>query len=260
MPARTPAAIATIAALLLGLAPTARAADSACSGDFSADRPGFSTDTAVLARGCQQLEWGYQFSRDDDGASVRESTLPLLLYRVGIGDALEVRASWDGVSFTRVDGAASHASNDPAVGAKLRLKDDAGLKLSLLAQVTLPVGSKATSSGGVDPSAALLWSHDLNENDTLSGAFTLASISNPGAGRSLQSSLAVDLGRDFGHGFGGFLEYANSNQNGAGFAQTLDGGLTWLIGGKLQLDVNAGFGLNRPALDAFVGFGAAWRF
>jgi hypothetical protein len=248
--------IGAFAALLLGLASNASAADSPC-GDFSADRPGFSTDTAVLARGCQQLEWGYQFSRDD-GSS--DSTLPLLLYRVGIGDALELRAGWDGVSFTRTDGIASHTSNDPTVGAKLRLRDGDGLKLSLLAQMTLPVGSNAASSGGVDPSAALLWSHDLNENNTLSGSFTLASISNPGADRSLQSALAVDIGRDFGNGFGGFLEYAGSNQDGTGFTQTLDGGLTWLIGGKLQLDVNAGFALNRRAGGDFVGFGAAWRF
>jgi hypothetical protein len=245
-----------IAALLLALAANASAADSPC-GDFSADRPGFSTDTAVLARGCQQLEWGYQFSRDD-GTS--DSTLPLLLVRVGIGNALELRAGWDGVSFMRTDGVSSHAANDPTLGAKLRLKDGDGLKLSLLAQVTLPVGSTSASSGGVDPSAALLWSHDLSENTTLSGAFTLASISNPGAGRNLQSALAVDIGRDFGHGFGGFLEYAGSDQDGAGFTQTLDGGLTWLIAGKLQLDVNAGFGLNRRAGDSFVGFGAAWRF
>jgi hypothetical protein len=253
---RTAVTTRAIAALLLAFASKANAADSPC-GDFSADRPGFSTDTAVLARGCQQLEWGYQFSRDD-GSS--DNTLPLLLYRVGVGDALELRTGWDGISFMRSGGADSHASNDPTLGAKLRLRDGDGLKLSLLAQVTLPVGSKSTSSGGVDPSAALLWSHDLSESTTLSGAFTLASISSPGAGRSLQSAFAVDIGRDFGHGFGGFLEYADSDQDGVGFTQTLDGGLTWLIADKLQLDVNAGFGLDRRAGDTFVGFGAAWRF
>ena len=247
-------------ALLLGLAPTSRAAEPACSDDFSADRPGFSTDPGVLVHGCQQLEWGYQFSRDENGGSVSNQTLPLLLYRIGIGNALELRAGWDGINFTRTDGLASHSANDPTLGVKLRLHDGDGLKLSLLTQITLPLGSAAATSGGVDLSAALLWSHNLSERTTLSGAFTLASISNPGAVRVLRSALAVDLGRDFGHGFGGFIEYAGNDLNGVGFAQTLDGGLTWLIGGKLQLDVNAGIGLNSRAQAGFVGFGAAWRF
>ena len=232
-------------------------ADEPCSGDFSADRPGLSTDTTVLARGCQQLEWGYQLSRDDAG--VANSTLPLMLYRVGVSGALELRAGWDGESFTRVDGVTSRAANDPTIGAKLRLRDGAGLSLTLLGQLSLPVGSVAATSGGVDPSATLLWKHALSERTALSGAFTLASISAPDAGRSLRSAVAIDLGQDFGHGFGGFVEYASNEQRGAGFMQTLDGGLTWQIGQDLQLDVNAGLGMNRRTQD-FVGFGAAWRF
>ena len=239
------------------MATCAYADEPPCSGDLSADRPGSSTDTGVLARGCQQLEGGYQLGHDDAGAT--HSTLPLMLYRIGVSDALELRTSWDGEIFTRADGVSSNAATDPSVGAKLRLRDGVGLSLSLLAQLSLPVGSAAATSGGLDPSVALLWKRPLSEDTAVSGAFTLASISALAAGRSLQSAIAIDLGRDFGHGFGGFVEYASSNQRGAGFMQTLDGGLTWLVGHNLQLDVNAGLGLNRRTRD-FVGFGAAWRF
>jgi len=239
------------------MAACAYADELPCSGDLSADRPGLSTDTGVLARGCQQLEAGYQLSRDDAGAT--SSALPLMLYRIGVSDALELRTSWAGESFTRVDGVTTNAANDPTLGAKLRLHDGDGLSLSLLTQLSLPVGSADATSGGLDPSVALLWKRPLSADTTVSGAFTLASISAVGDGRSLQSAIAIDLGRDFGHAFGGFLEYASSNQRGAGFMQTLDGGLTWAVGHNLQLDLNAGLGLNRRTQD-FVGFGAAWRF
>ena len=235
----------------------ASAVEPACSGDFSADRPGLSTDTAVLARGCQQLEAGYQYSRDDTGLTT--ATAPLLLYRAGINDALELRASWDGENFMHHPGGVDRSANDPSIGAKLRLHDSDTFSLSLLGQLSLPAGSAAATSGEFDPTLALLWKRALSTRTALSGAFTRTSISTPDAAGSWQSAIAVDLGRDFGDGVGAFVEYADSQQRGEHDAQTIDIGATWLITRDMQLDVNGGRTWQRNS-QHFVGFGAAWRY
>ena len=229
----------------------------ACGGDFSADRPGLSTDTAVLAPGCQQLEGGLQYSRDDSGLAM--ATLPLLLYRFGINNAVELRASWDGENFTHDHGAVDRSTNDPSIGAKILLHDSDRLSLSLLGQLSLPVGSATATSGGFDPSLALLWKLPLTSRTSLSGAFTRASISTPDGGRNGQSAIAVDLGRDFGNGFGAFVEYADRRQPGVDDARTIDGGITWQIHRDLQVDVNGGRSWQRVRED-FVGAGVAWRY
>lgn len=246
-----------IGALLGSLAGNAQAGEAACSGDFSADRPGLSTDTAIIPVGCQQLEAGYQYSRDD--AAITTTTFPLLLYRAAINDSLELRAGWDGENLTHGQNTVERSTNDPSIGAKVRVRDRAGLSISLLGQLSVPLGSAAATSGAVDPSVALLWKRTLSERTALSGAFTRAASSTGDAGRSWQSAIAVDLTRDLGHAFGVFVELATSTQHGERAMQTVDGGVTWQASPTMQLDFNAGRTW-QGSRDNFIGGGIAVRY
>src|SRR5712691_196054 len=86
---------------------------------ISADRPGFSTGPRTVARGHLQLETGYQFTSDNDGADIKDHTLPLLLFRAGLLDNLELRIGWNGVSWTRVNGDSERNTSDVSVGVKI---------------------------------------------------------------------------------------------------------------------------------------------
>ena len=244
--------------LLIGIVAFEQSACAACTGDLSPDRPGFSTGTGVLAPGCQEIEFGVQATRDE-ATSLHDITAPLLLYRAGLGPRWEIRAAWDGISRTVSAGRHRYDANDSSLGVKYRLHDGPAWSFSLLGELSLPTGSRALSSKGYDPAAGLLWSRALNDKDSLSGTVRIASLSDDGH-RATETSFAIDISHAFSARWGGFLEFFAARDAGDSMTDTLDGGVTYLVGNDLQLDINAGFGLNANADDRFLGAGAAWRF
>jgi hypothetical protein len=100
---------------------------SALTGPLNADRPGFSTSPQTVTRGHLQFEGGYQFTVDDEGQDVADHTLPLLLFRTGLLDNLELRLSWAGVSWTEVDDNTNRDINDMSIGFKVKVYDASGL-------------------------------------------------------------------------------------------------------------------------------------
>ena len=263
IPADVPAAfrLAHRHALMLLLASAVACAQSAradCTGDLGPDRPGFSTGINVLSPDCQELELGFQDTRDE-APSMRAITSPLLLYRVGVGQRWELRAAWDGLSWTDTAGNHQRAANDDSLGIKYRLFDGSPWAFSLLGTVSLPTGSRSLSSKGYDPALGLLWNRALDDKDSLSGTVQAASLSD-GDQRIAETSIAIDFSRAFDSRWGGFIELYAAKDAGSPVANTFDGGITYLIGNNLQLDFNAGIGLNAAADDRFFGAGAAWRF
>jgi hypothetical protein len=244
--------------VLASAAICAQNASAQCSGDLGPDRPGFSTGTNVLSPSCQEIEFGFQETQNDT-PSMHDLTSPLLLYRVGVGQRWELRAAWDGISSTNTAGNHQRAANDSSLGFKFRLLDSSTWTFSLLGELSLPTGSLALSSKGYDPALGLLWNRALDDKDSLSGTVQVASLSD-GGHRIGETSFAIDFSRAFDSHWGGFVELYAAKDAGSPVANTFDGGITYLIGNDLQLDVNAGIGLNAAADDRFVGAGAAWRF
>ncbi|HSD70150.1 MAG TPA: hypothetical protein VLB07_11390, partial [Woeseiaceae bacterium] len=52
------------------------------------ERPSFSASAYVLTTGTWQVETGYQYMNDSDGADFELHTLPLALLRYGISDGI----------------------------------------------------------------------------------------------------------------------------------------------------------------------------
>ena len=136
----------------------ALAAFAQTPGDFSPDRPGFGESTDTLAPGFLQLEAGFLAEAHAlVGGPVRNISVPQPLLRIGLTRRLEIRLEADG--FNResdASGAARelhHGGSDMSVGAKVRLLPEGPRRpaVSLLASVSLPVGSSYFSSGGIDP-------------------------------------------------------------------------------------------------------------
>ncbi|HXV36937.1 MAG TPA: transporter [Myxococcota bacterium] len=251
----------------LALACALLAADAAAQ-SFSADRPGISNPPHVLKPGEAQLEGGLELARETDGdaPNTRTLTAPGATLRVGVLPFLEARALVDGLIVEMRDGSPDRTSaSDFALGARARLLDQSGVRpaTALDFNLSLPTGSRAVSSDGVDPSGAFLFEWALPGRCTLDVNLGLGSLS-LGAGssrRAFQVAPSASLGVAIGERASAFVEYfATLSDRSLDDDHGVDAGFAWLAARNLQLDVSAGAGLSDAAPDYFVSVGAAWRF
>jgi len=257
-------ASATLAAALTG----ATLAAAAGADPIAADRPGQSNPPKVVAPGAIQLEGGFWFERETEGGAPNENTIrvPQGLLRVGLLRFLEVRVSADGYVFEDPSGASGRSSgSDLTLGSRARLFDQRGVipATALEFDLSLPTGSDAVTSDGVDPSGTLLVEWALSERFTLDANLVLASTS-LGVGdsrRALSAKPSFSLSASVSERASLFIEYyAAFIDRGLGDQHTVDGGLAWLVGDDLQLDLYGGVGLSDAAPDFFVSTGVSWRF
>ena len=92
------------------------------TGTIGADRPGFSTSPQTVPAGRLQVEGGYQFTAD---RRVDNHAMPLLLLRAGLAKKLELRVSWDGLSWTENNGQSE--ASDMSLGLKAQLNEQTRL-------------------------------------------------------------------------------------------------------------------------------------
>jgi hypothetical protein len=252
-------------ALTLGFALLAA---TASADPISTDRPGQSSFPDVVEPGTVQLEGGFSFERETDGEDPNTNTIsvPGGLLRVGALSFLEVRVSADGFVFEERAGDNDRSSgSDLTIGSRALLFDQKGVRpaTALDFDLSLPTGSDAVTSDGVDPGGALLLGWDLNERLVLYANIGLASTSlgKDDSRRAFQAEPSVSLSASISERASVFIEYyAAFIDRGVDDEHSIDGGFSWLIGDDLQLDLFAGAGLNDAAPDFFISAGAAWRF
>ena len=188
------------------------------------------------------------------------------LLRVGLLSFLEFRVSANGYVFEEQSGGSDRSSgSDLAVGSRARLLDQQGIRpaTALEFDLTLPTGSDAVTSDGVDPSGLLLVEWRFCDRFVLDGNLGLASVSGGKhvSGRAFQVSPSLSVGASLGASAQLFIEYyATFSDRSIPDQHALDGGFSWLVDDDLQLDISASAGLNHAAPDFSVSAGVAWRF
>ena len=235
---------------------------------LSADRPGVSNPPNVVAPGELQLETGVHFERETHGDDPNSGAwmLPRPALRVGVLSFLELRASADGLVLETRSGADDRASgSDLSVGSRARAFDQAGLRpaAALDFDLSLPTGSNAVTSDGVDPRGTILLEWSWAERFTLDVNVGLGSASlGPGdSRRSFQVAPSASFDVSLAPRVDAFVEYfATFNERVLDDQHALDAGFAWLVADDLQLDVSGGAGLSEAAPDFFVAAGCAWRF
>lgn len=155
-----------IAALLLPI--TMIAQDEV---EFTADRPGMGTGTGITAKGKVMWEAGMAFdhAKGEDGADgVNAFTFANMLWRYGVTNNIEVRLGMDGVH-ERCGKESVTGVTPITVGTKVRFYQGEGLtpSVALLANVALPVASKAFRPSNFAPSMYLLADHDVTDKINL---------------------------------------------------------------------------------------------
>ena len=241
------------------------------------DRPDFTESTDAVPRGRFQLEGGYTFTYDRERHDrTKAHTLPEFLLRAGGFDNFELRLGWEGytwandefVTQTRagrhvIGHEGSQGASDLYVGFKYKVCEQDGLRphFGVIPAISIPGGSAAFSSGGVDPEIKLAWAYDLSDRIGVAGNVNFAAPTEDG-GRFFQTGASATLAVALLENVGGYFEYYGFYPNGrdSDCAHTLNGGLTWQLTDNLQLDWRAGFGLNEEADDFFTGVGFAIRF
>jgi hypothetical protein len=239
-----------IALLLLGGAGPASAQQEI----IIAERPGFSSSPIALSPSTLQIESGYQYSQDNAGADARNSTLPFALIRIGIIDRVEIQLNWAGYSWTETGNVEVNGKNDASIGVKWQFAAaDAKVAVALFASLSLPVGDTDFSSDAVDPSIGAFWTYS-------GGMDWFGTLLLSESDDDILTSNAVGVSLPINENSGAFLEYVASFPEGSGPHHVLNSGITYLPRSDLQLDFNAGLGLNTRATDFSIGMGLAFRF
>jgi hypothetical protein len=252
-------------ALVLGCALLAATANA---DPISTDRPGESSPASVVAPGTIQLEGAFSFERETDGGDPNTNTLtvPQSLLRVGLLSFLEARVSADGYVFEERHRDNNRSSgSDLTLGSRALLFGQKGIRpaIALDFNLSLPTGSDAVTSDGVDPSGIFIFEWSLYERFVVRANLGLASVSlgKSDSRRAFEVAPTLSLSTSISERASVFIEYyAAFSDRGVDDEHAMDGGFMWLVGDNLQLDLSAGAGLNHAAPDFFVSVGAAWRF
>ena len=222
--------------------------------DLVADRPGYGESASAVEKGHVQIEAGVSWTRAQPGAEIAD--LPEALVRIGVAKSLEVRVLAPDWVRTRSGGSETSGWTDMALGLKGHVAAG-GNDFSLRGAVYLPTGGPDETEDRLDPEIATAWSRSLSPEWSLGATVSLHRF------RLLHetfTSPSVSVGRTLGKHLATFLEYGANLVSGLRPAHKLDNGYTWLVHGRMQLDVSVGVGLSAVAPDFFVGIGVCRLF
>jgi len=182
---------------------------------------------------------------------------PATNLRVGVAHCTEV--FFDVPNFVYATGGnASSGFGDFSASAKRQLPEFFGFDTAAAAGLAFPTGGSEISNHGYDPYLQLPWTHAVGDDWDVDGTFTVTWFSNdPQSNPTYQSTIEIE--RDFGTLANVFAEYAADYPQHMRPTHLFDAGGVWRITPRQQVDLEAGFGLNRPLPDHFVGLGYSFR-
>lgn len=247
-----------IAFLMIAIASIGALADEE---KIAPDRPGFSTGTYTVKPGKLNVELGYQYAFNKNRVDQSTQTFPSMALRTGLSSKVELDLLWDGWNIDDADNQSSKTSvADVSIGGKYRIHESSGYNLTALGLLSLPVGSSPSTSDEIDPTLGLLWDFSLSSQTSLFGVVQASSFKFEGD-RAYDAQVAI--GASFSHTsqVDTFIEIytvlpSNSNLDDE---LVMDAGIIYFLTKDIQLDINAGVGLNNSSSN-FIGFGVASRY
>lgn len=256
-----------VVTLALCLAPAWAAAQGSPPGPIVTDRPTDSASPVLVPTKTLQVETGYTFnSLDTEPTKTETHQLPELLARFGISDRVEARLFAAGWSLEESSVDSDSGFKDVTLGAKIALAEERGRRpqLSLLADVSLPLGAAGFTDDEVIPRVLLLATHSLTDRLALTyniGPSLVTLETDGGTETDVKLGYAVALGAAvgssvtlFGELFGAFV-FAPDEVD----SHTFQVGATVLLTRTLQVDVRGGWGAVGDAPDWLFGAGLAFR-
>lgn len=234
---------------------SANASDCPTSADeISTDRPDFTSPPFAVPTGSVQLENGVTWSAQQRSNVVEG---PQTFLRVGVAHCAEIFFSVPDYVYA-IGGHAPAGFSDFAASAKLQLPKFIGFDAAAIAGMSFPTGGTEISSHGYDPELQLPFRRALGDHWAVDGMFGITWFTTePHDNPSFESTF--ELERDLGGSGTIFAEYAADYPQHARPSEILDGAVLWRVTPRQQLDLHAGFGINRPAPDHYLGIGYSFR-
>lgn len=234
------------------------------------DRPDFTEASSTVGRGVAQIEFGWTYTYDADGAqSVRSNSYgePLLRYGI-LDDWLEFRlAVFPVEQRTNTAGTSMSTSGteDIYLGFKIALTPQEGFlpEMALIPQMTVPSGSNAFTNNKTLPGVNWIYGWEINDFISTAGSTQFNRGVDGGTGQTYTEwaqswTVAYGLTDELG----AYTEWYGLFPAGADTEQTqhyFNGGFTYLLSDDVQFDIRAGVGLNDAADDYFIGTGLSIR-
>ncbi len=239
---------------------------------LEADRPDFTESPLTVGRGVVQIETGYTFTHDNSsGAQTANHSFPQALIRIGMfAEWFEFRVVYNfesqDVTVRNIPGHQHmQGSDDLGLELKICLTPQEGIlpKMGLIPTMTVPTGSPAFTQGEVMP--GLQWAYGWDFNEKLSFGMTTEAgrqrddVGNDFVEFAQSGSLDFEITKKL-HGYTELYLLSPVGRTIEPVQYYFDGGFTYHVTNNLQLDIEAGVGLNEAADDYFAGGGAVVRF
>ncbi len=220
---------------------------------IASDRPGLGTGAFVLKTGTTHLEAGAELAIDGE----RQFSAGQIVVRWGLPFG-ELQALVNSFVVSRSPDQAAEGFEDLGFGLKIPLvaREDDSLRISVLASLSLPTGSRLLTSDEAVPAAALLVDRAVSERWSVSATlgYTAGSDAQPDV-----VSVTLTPGASIPGPFnlGAFVGYAGFFGAGPD-RHVVEAGLMFGATSDLQLDAN--WGIDVDTGDYFVGIGFARRW
>lgn len=232
------------------------AIDCPTSGNaISTDRPDFTSPPTVVPTGSVQFENGVTWSTEQRSNVVDG---PQTLVRLGVAPCMEIFFSVPDYIYA-IGGTAPTGFSDFVASAKLELpRRLIGFRIAAIAGLSFPTGGSQISSHGYDPLLQLPWKHPIGEHWAVEGMFAITWLTTePHDNPTFESTFEIE--REIGTWANVLVEYAANYPRHARPTDLFDGAVLWRVTSRQQLDLHAGFGINRPTPDHFFGLGYSFR-
>lgn len=243
-------------------------------GPVVADRPGYTDTPTAMPAHAVQLEAGATDDRVGTAAGAPATqyvTFGETLLRLGLGDRTELRLFGNSYATRLTDGSpAVRGLEDAKLGAKLNVRDVPDSvhswlpSAALLGATTLPTGARGIGAGAAQPEAKLAVSWTTPSPYSLYADLGSGAIET-GTGQATRAWLSVANWWAVNPRLSLFAEgLAIGRVHGTGpgtSGNDVDGGVTFLINDRFQLDLRAGHGLgSETSHEQFIGAGFARRW
>ena len=221
---------------------------------LTVDRPGISEAPFTVAPHSYQFEVGLEYFKRPTGELY---SLPVALFRTGVAKRAELRISTrhivDNTELDRFEGV-----TPLSIGGKVHVikQQDWVPETSIMATAIIPINPSSTHAKNLGYEVLLVFQNDFYPNKAIN--YNVGYIWDSNRGVSLfTGSFCFDYLPT--NKLGLFVEYFGFMPNDQPSEHGLDGGMTYLIGPKLQLDLSVGVSHAETDTNMFVSSGFSFR-
>jgi hypothetical protein len=222
--------------------------------ELTVDRPGIAESPFTVAPRHYQFEVGFDYFKRPTGELY---SLPVALFRTGVTKRAELRISTrhivDHTEIDRFEGV-----TPLSIGGKVHIiKQDQWVpETDIMATVVIPINPSSTQAKNLGYEVVLLFQNDFYQNTAINYNVGYVWDSNRGVSIFTGSFCFNYLPT---RKLGLFVEYFGFMPKDRPSEHGLDGGMTYLVGNSLQLDLSVGISRTEANTNMFVSSGFSFR-